>query len=111
MHHSKWRTRPRWLTVPNLALAAFFAGAVCLYVVAYSKTLGGSSSSADGSSATGTGSGGMLAAAAGKQQGVTEADQDPPFHVVFSTSCSPFQDWQALLVFLSAEMVGQKVSQ
>lgn len=51
----------------------------------------------------------MLAAAVGKQR-VTEADQDPPFHVVFSTSCSPFQDWQALLVFLSAEMVGQKVS-
>ena len=30
------------------------------------------------------------------------------FHIVFSTDCSPYQDWQSLLVFYSAYNVGQK---
>lgn len=29
--------------------------------------------------------------------------------VIFSTDCKPFQDWQSILVFLTAEMVGHKV--
>lgn len=31
------------------------------------------------------------------------------FHVIFSTDCSAFQDWQSILAFLSAESVGHKV--
>lgn len=29
-------------------------------------------------------------------------------HVVFSTDCNPFQDWQSLLLFHSASVVGQE---
>lgn len=29
-------------------------------------------------------------------------------HVIFSTDCTPFQDWQTLLVFHSAKAVGQQ---
>eukprot|EP01035_Chromulina_nebulosa_P031862 gene31862-42503_t len=29
-------------------------------------------------------------------------------HVIFSTDCSPYQDWQTLVVFHSAKVVGQK---
>lgn len=55
----------------------------------------------------------LNAARAGRKRGQsalveTEYNQNPPFHVAFSTSCSPFQDWQSLLVFLTADMVGQK---
>lgn len=32
------------------------------------------------------------------------------FHIVFSTDCTPYQDWQSLLVFHSAFIVGQKGS-
>lgn len=31
-------------------------------------------------------------------------------HVVFSTDCSAYQDWQTLVVFHSAKVVGQKGS-
>ena len=39
-----------------------------------------------------------------------ESDGDPDnwLHIVFSTDCSFFQDWQTLLVFHSAMRVGQK---
>jgi hypothetical protein len=33
---------------------------------------------------------------------------DDEFHVIFSTDCTFFQDWQSLLVFHSAVSVGQK---
>ena len=36
------------------------------------------------------------------------ADKQPEVHVAFSTDCSPFQDWQTLLVFHSAHSVGQR---
>jgi hypothetical protein len=110
VHHSKWRNGPRWLSVPRLVLLAFFAGVVSLYFVAFSTSSTNPS--------RGGGGAGMLAAVSGSGSGKDkdagavqslEAEQDPPFHVVFSTSCSPFQDWQALLLFLTAEMVGQKV--
>ena len=29
-------------------------------------------------------------------------------HVIFSTDCNPYQDWQSLFVFHSAKVVGQK---
>ena len=29
-------------------------------------------------------------------------------HVIFSTDCTPYQDWQSLLLFYSATVVGQK---
>lgn len=33
---------------------------------------------------------------------------DSDIHVVFSTDCSPYQDWQTLVLFHSAKAVGQK---
>jgi hypothetical protein len=33
---------------------------------------------------------------------------EPPVHVVFSTDCTFFQDWQTLLVFHSAVVIGQR---
>jgi peptidyl serine alpha-galactosyltransferase len=35
-------------------------------------------------------------------------DLDPGIHSIFSTDCSPFQDWQTLLLFHSAKVVKQK---
>lgn len=35
------------------------------------------------------------------------ASQHNDLHIVFSTDCSPYQDWQSLLVFHSAHQVGQ----
>jgi peptidyl serine alpha-galactosyltransferase len=35
-------------------------------------------------------------------------DDDDHLHLIFSTDCSPFQDWQTLLLFHSAEIVQQK---
>lgn len=126
VHHSKRRTGPRWLSAPNLVFLAVCAGVGSLYLMAFFSSTNSqganapAAASADGGSTTTTSSGGMLAAAvvgggsSGKKAGgglqqPLEAELDPPFHVVFSTSCSPFQDWQALLLFFTAEMVGQKV--
>lgn len=39
---------------------------------------------------------------------VASGDGDDGIHIVFSTDCSFFQDWQTLLVFHSAMKVGQK---
>lgn len=39
--------------------------------------------------------------------GLVPPPQDDMFHVVFSTDCSHFQDWQSLLMFYSAVQVGQ----
>lgn len=36
------------------------------------------------------------------------SQEDGQMHVVFSTDCSPYQDWQTLLLFHSATVVGQK---
>ena len=33
---------------------------------------------------------------------------DDDFHIIFSTDCGTFQDWQSLVVFHSASLVGQK---
>ncbi len=38
----------------------------------------------------------------------TPTDDDGDIHVIFSTDCSPYQDWQTLVIFHSAMMVGQK---
>ena len=38
---------------------------------------------------------------------ISDTDE-PEVHVVFSTDCNPFQDWQTLLVFHSGQAVGQK---
>jgi peptidyl serine alpha-galactosyltransferase len=35
-------------------------------------------------------------------------DSDEKIHSIFSTDCSPFQDWQTLLLFHSAKVVKQK---
>lgn len=35
-------------------------------------------------------------------------DEDGQMHVVFSTDCSGYQNWQTLLLFHSAQVVGQK---
>lgn len=37
-----------------------------------------------------------------------EAKLNDEVHVIFSTDCSPYQDWQTLVVFHSAKVVGQK---
>jgi peptidyl serine alpha-galactosyltransferase len=34
-------------------------------------------------------------------------DQEPPIHIVFSTDCGTFQDWQTLVFFYSARLVHQ----
>ena len=40
---------------------------------------------------------------------VDSADEDPnAVHVIFSTDCKPYQDWQSLVLFHSAHTVGQK---
>jgi hypothetical protein len=39
---------------------------------------------------------------------VPEEQPQELFHTVFSTDCSPFQDWQTLLVFHSAKAAGQQ---
>ena len=38
----------------------------------------------------------------------TDSAQAYDIHVIFSTDCNPFQDWQTLVVFNSAREVGQK---
>lgn len=44
-----------------------------------------------------------------RAEGMIQSDPDEPeVHVVFSTDCNPFQDWQTLLVFHSGQTVGQK---
>ena len=41
--------------------------------------------------------------------GPTTADEiDESYHIVFSTGCSEFQDWQSIGVYSSAEAVGQR---
>ena len=35
-------------------------------------------------------------------------EQDESYHIVFSTGCSEFQDWQSIGVYSSAETVGQR---
>ena len=37
-----------------------------------------------------------------------ESKMKDEIHVIFSTDCSPYQDWQTLVVFHSAKVVGQK---
>ncbi len=37
-----------------------------------------------------------------------ETEEDGQMHVVFSTDCSGYQNWQTLLLFHSAQVVGQK---
>lgn len=37
-----------------------------------------------------------------------EVEDEGDMHVVFSTDCSPFQDWQTIVLFYSAIAVGQK---
>ena len=36
------------------------------------------------------------------------ADEDSDMHVIFSTDCSGYQDWQTIVLFHSAMAVGQK---
>lgn len=36
------------------------------------------------------------------------ADEDSDMHVIFSTDCSSYQDWQTIVLFHSAMAVGQK---
>jgi hypothetical protein len=35
------------------------------------------------------------------------SNEDPEMHIVFSTDCGGYQDWQTLLLFHSAKVVGQ----
>jgi hypothetical protein len=39
---------------------------------------------------------------------IEEANEEGDIHVIFSTDCSPYQDWQTLVMFHSALIVGQK---
>ena len=39
---------------------------------------------------------------------VETSEEDGQMHVVFSTDCSGYQNWQTLLLFHSAQVVGQK---
>jgi peptidyl serine alpha-galactosyltransferase len=43
----------------------------------------------------------------GKDQPREDASIEPNYHMVFSTSCSPFQDWQSYLFFYFARKVQQ----
>lgn len=43
-----------------------------------------------------------------KLKSVKEEPKEAEMHVVFSTDCSFYQDWQTLLIFFSAIKVGQK---
>lgn len=40
--------------------------------------------------------------------GVIDDSEQSDIHVIFSTDCSPYQDWQTLVMFYSATAVGQK---
>ena len=44
-----------------------------------------------------------------KNKDINEKEKDD-IHIVFSTDCSPYQDWQTLVLFHSATVVGQKGS-
>lgn len=54
--------------------------------------------------------GGVIMKPAGKEVALANPNQaaDGEMHVVFSTDCSEYQDWQTLLLFHSATVVGQK---
>lgn len=39
---------------------------------------------------------------------LSSADEDSDMHVIFSTDCSGYQDWQTIVLFHSAMAVGQK---
>ena len=45
-------------------------------------------------------------AAAAKQQ-LAPVEPEPDIHVIFSTDCTTYQDWQTLVLFHSATVVGQ----
>lgn len=113
VHHSKRRATPRWLSVPNVMLLAFGAGVCSLYYAAFSSSSSATTTTTTTATTSSDGPGMLAAITSSKKKASgsapVEMEQDPPFHVVFSTSCSPFQDWQSLLVFLSADRVGQKV--
>ena len=107
--------------MPNLAIGFFMGAILSLYAIAsinaplhgladgHGVGVGGGGGPASLLSAS---SGGKPAASSSSSsQRPLEEEQDPPFHVVFSTSCSAFQDWQSLLVFLTADLVGQKVGE
>ncbi len=88
----------------NLALLAFVGMMLSLYFLA----------AMHGGPSAGPGASSELASSSTKNKAVVAASiqedeyrQDPPFHVAFSTSCNAFQDWQSLLLFLTADMVGQ----
>jgi len=38
----------------------------------------------------------------------SSSSSNDEIHVIFSTDCSPYQDWQTILLFHSAKVVGQK---
>jgi hypothetical protein len=45
---------------------------------------------------------------ANAEEGLPFEDTDESYHIVFSTGCSEFQDWQSIGVYSSAETVGQR---
>lgn len=45
-----------------------------------------------------------------KEPAVQQQQEEPELHIVFSTDCTFFQDWQTLLMYHSATVVGQKGS-
>ena len=45
-----------------------------------------------------------------ERKAITDVTGRDQLHIVFSTDCSPYQDWQSLLVFHSAHQVDQKGS-
>ena len=44
------------------------------------------------------------------QSQVLAPDPDDKLHIIFSTDCNPFQDWQTLLLFYSAKTINQRGS-
>ena len=43
-----------------------------------------------------------------EERSVSFEDTDESYHLVFSTGCSEFQDWQSIGIFSSAQAVGQR---
>jgi|AntAceMinimDraft_5_1070358.scaffolds.fasta_scaffold118951_1 hypothetical protein len=69
----------------------------------------GSSGSSSGSESSSSSSGSSSGSGSDRRpHSEPEPDADESYHVVFSTGCSEFQDWQSVGVYSSAGSVGQR---
>ena len=88
-------------------LAAFLFFGVWIFVVAYHLSPIEPSASVTTTDGTPS-SGSNLRASVPVAHTVPFEETDESYHLVFSTGCSEFQDWQSIGVYSSADVVGQR---